>query len=623
MSRAESAIELVGEALSCEEQGHCDDHPCKHSSNEICHQFQSPTEVSIELVRKFLSCEEGGSSSGDDSLADRFVSVPVRLPVQNGLENLSSDLTCQTEKLKIESDMASVQNPTDASSQLEEAIRALYPLVTGVVDTFDNNELDSFETLIRFIFPLIDQKEPTSAQVAQILSHAKKLSISLDATDRFLEASALLLKRGTFASAQQREVLNGDFKLLAFLVDLIELIDSFTENAAMSDSAKSYCASAHHQITLWEEAVEVEVNDGYATREEAIRANEEPWWKAAARLNGASTEEVAYLIQSNSRVSDSFGLDSPCTTSASYERPNTFENDVVGQFSRDREMGQRRKKEISRESKSNHSLPRLLSPPASKFDSASSQMSMPQSHLSSLTFSYEEKVKEAWVRQRKKNKKLRQRLAQKQDPPSFPAPINAVSSVSTMLPQRRTFDGHKGANKNFRSSESWRESYAARTKNHDGFIGVDINSLYESCSFGTRSHALDDLPWEARDVKQRFLHEPSVSLNRNWFGSLSDVIGNRIVRMPVCRPASMEMPMKAASWTEEWYRPKNPYRDLLKRDDDESDDEDVSWEETPECGRIKNVKLKIGERISRVTPDLTSSLRQSRWRKRHFRNHPY
>lgn len=43
-----------------------------------------------------------------------------------------------------------------------------------------------------------------------------------------------------------------------------------------------------------------------------------------------------------------------------------------------------------------------------------------------------------------------------------------------------------------------------------------------------------------------------------------------------------------------------------------------SWEEAPECGEIVNVRQKIGERVTRVHPDFTSSLRRSRWRKKYF-----
>jgi len=43
-----------------------------------------------------------------------------------------------------------------------------------------------------------------------------------------------------------------------------------------------------------------------------------------------------------------------------------------------------------------------------------------------------------------------------------------------------------------------------------------------------------------------------------------------------------------------------------------------SWEDAPECGSLINVKPKLGERVSRVTPDHTSHLLRSRFRKKHF-----
>ena len=96
----------------------------------------------------------------------------------------------------------------------------------------------------------------------------------------------------------------------------------------------------------------------------------------------------------------------------------------------------------------------------------------------------------------------------------------------------------------------------------------------------------------------------------------------------------MEMPVKAPEWTEDWYRTPllhslgtnlsesadgeaaEYYRKYVQSEDESEEEED--WEDTPECGTLKNVKLKPGERISRVTPELTSSLRRSRWRKKFF-----
>lgn len=48
------------------------------------------------------------------------------------------------------------------------------------------------------------------------------------------------------------------------------------------------------------------------------------------------------------------------------------------------------------------------------------------------------------------------------------------------------------------------------------------------------------------------------------------------------------------------------------------DETEASWEDAPECGEIINMRLKIGEHITRVHPDYTSSLRRSRWRQKYF-----
>ena len=48
------------------------------------------------------------------------------------------------------------------------------------------------------------------------------------------------------------------------------------------------------------------------------------------------------------------------------------------------------------------------------------------------------------------------------------------------------------------------------------------------------------------------------------------------------------------------------------------DGDNETWEEIPECGTLINVKPKINERVSRLTPDHTSHLIRSRFRKKHF-----
>lgn len=196
--------------------------------------------------------------------------------------------------------------------------------------------------------------------------------------------------------------------------------------------------------------------------------------------------------------------------------------------------------------------------------------------------------------------------------------------------------------------------YRSRTNPHGGFSSVDVNSLRESSTVGEKC-PIDETPWELRYVKQRFLHEKSLSFSRNWFGNLVIASGNDIIDFPVCKPKSMEMPMgnipDPGDWTPEWYttwgRRKLQLPRSCPQDDIDSytvgtdgqtydsgtcgsgtymtystygdyDDEDDEWEEAPECGTLVNTRQKIGEHLTKVHPDFTSSLRKSRWRKKYF-----
>ena len=102
-------------------------------------------------------------------------------------------------------------------------------------------------------------------------------------------------------------------------------------------------------------------------------------------------------------------------------------------------------------------------------------------------------------------------------------------------------------------SSCWSRTYEERCMKHSGYQGVDYYSLLDCTKVtGEQPHRLDKLPWEKREVKQYFLQEQSV-VSRNWFGRYIGYT-NVTVKMPVCRPRSMEMPVRAPEWTEDWYR---------------------------------------------------------------------
>jgi hypothetical protein len=204
--------------------------------------------------------------------------------------------------------------------------------------------------------------------------------------------------------------------------------------------------------------------------------------------------------------------------------------------------------------------------------------------------------------------------------------------------------------------QHWPTTYKERTKHHEGYLDVDVYSLYDmSTPFGLITE-FDIMPWEDREVFQRFLQERSISFSRNWFGAFVRTKGNEKIKQPYARPRSMEMPMQHLpedrEWEEIWYTtwqrgrrsgarakrddgddesdesysPRSFASDSISSDYDEDYDDDSyytyddsTWnDDLPECGTLKNVKLKIGERLSLLTPTHISSLRRSRWRRKYF-----
>ena len=239
--------------------------------------------------------------------------------------------------------------------------------------------------------------------------------------------------------------------------------------------------------------------------------------------------------------------------------------------------------------------------------------------------------------------------------------ISGVAAASTIFKRREVRE------RAIPIRQQWQSTYKDRTQNHQGYFNVHVFSLYNAAMVNSEWHDLDDEPWEDREVLQNFLHEKSISFSRNWFGDLNRTRGNDRVKLPVARPKSMEMPTEnlpdAGEWVEEWYTtwqtrntsknhesPSSSFSDssfdsgsesysqctrntrgddtVTRSDDDEGNsysqsmytenDDESTWEEPPECGTLLNVKLKIGERLTRVHPDHTSSLRRSRWRKKYF-----
>uniref|UniRef100_A0A7S2YQV9 Uncharacterized protein n=1 Tax=Entomoneis paludosa TaxID=265537 RepID=A0A7S2YQV9_9STRA len=372
----------------------------------------------------------------------------------------------------------------------------------------------------------------------------------------------------------------------------------------------------------------------------SVGSNEAPWWEVAEKLGARSAE--------NDDFDEDIELNQSKESSKNDDDGSTSQNEEVGRVLEGIATRVQEKEErvegsptnvdddienfwkAQEEKKERQVLPQQVESP--QIETKRSDIS----RLTNITARYNE---DTWVLKRSMAmwNKSRQnwlpgkkvRVIEVDDPET----IDGVQASSHLLSLARSWSTRAYR----KTGHRWQEPYKERTTRHGGYLDVDVNSLYQVCTVNAPQHHQDSLPWEHRNVKQRFLYEPSVGFCRNWFGALRATGGNKLVRNPVCRPRSMEMPMRAPGWKEDWFRaptfaplgtnmsgdaldlapsPSHEIDRLNRLSYDEVESE--AWEEAPECGRLKNVKLRPGDRITRLTPELTSSLRRSRWRKKHF-----
>lgn len=227
-------------------------------------------------------------------------------------------------------------------------------------------------------------------------------------------------------------------------------------------------------------------------------------------------------------------------------------------------------------------------------------------------------------------------------------PINGVTAVAALSQKRRL----RGPRRTHLT-----QSTQERTKEHRGFLDIDFYSLYEATTCHAEDEEIDKAPWEYRGVRQRFLSDKSVE-SRNWFGSFESKRGNDRISNSVSCPKSLQIAVtkipESGDWDEDWYttwksRRENPNNLVTfteadipslsmnstgtsststtmtgSRSYDSSEKESANTEPFQkktvliEIGNIVSVRFG-GERVSKVHPDYTSSLRRSRWRKKYMR----
>ena len=122
-------------------------------------------------------------------------------------------------------------------------------------------------------------------------------------------------------------------------------------------------------------------------------------------------------------------------------------------------------------------------------------------------------------------------------------------------------------------------------------------------------------------------------------GSFELSRGNDRVPNPVCRPKSLEVSVtkipEPGEWSEDWYTTWKSRKDNPNNLVTFAQNETMSWSQpyvetflgrsfkvkkfVVEIGSLCPVRVRGGERVSRIHPEFTSSLRQSRWRKRYLK----
>lgn len=132
-----------------------------------------------------------------------------------------------------------------------------------------------------------------------------------------------------------------------------------------------------------------------------------------------------------------------------------------------------------------------------------------------------------------------------------------------------------------------------------------------------------------------------------YIGSFELIRGNDRLQYPVCCPKSLEVSVtripEEGDWSEDWFttwksRKDNPNNlesfaqdekenmvnsqaDVKETDDLRVNDHKVGKSVVVEIGSLCPVRVRPGERISRIHPEFTSSLRQSRWRKKYIKGY--
>eukprot|EP00934_Nitzschia_sp_Nitz4_P001663 Nitzschia sp. Nitz4//scaffold70_size99833//32795//36979//NITZ4_004593-RA/size99833-snap-gene-0.132-mRNA-1//1//CDS//3329557129//1663//frame0 len=580
------------------------------------------------------------------------------------------------------------EEAVDAEESGETSVFQPYDLTTiaGILEYFDSLEGDSYamgvsqlekvRSFKRLITHVSEGVQPSIIETAQIRQAATLAGISLQVVDTFLDLSGKQQQQPqpsnilnimssaseapSVAQFEQMESLDEDEAISAFLTRFDTLQQGGHFPSVKVQDTQEYI-NPYLSVDC-DENVEVDAEYGFVNKQLRPKSSEEDedeeqeWWKEGQ-------QQTPIVVHDDSEEwNNSHNDDDDVDDLREAQKGGTSDAPV-----------QPSSTSLAPGAPSGKQVPQVSRRPVQE----------PQYLLALVLPSDDEEEEEKWLRRQAMGKYgaswkkhadwLSPRTTKEMN---IPANIDGVAAAENLRRLRSKPRGNS-------AMRPWKRLYNDRTQYHEGFLDVDIHSIYESTTPEVAEYdEIDFIPWEHREVKQRFLHEKSYAFSRNWFGNLSERFANQKIKVPVCRPKSMEMPMEnipdPGEWTAEWYTPwKAPRRRrYVESSDDDSytyttgwggstvggssrysrrsrrsyrshrshrshrsygnsswyDDEssyssdsfsdrsdgDESWEEAPECGELVNVKQKIGERVTLVHHNHLSSLRRSRWRKKYF-----
>jgi hypothetical protein len=440
------------------------------------------------------------------------------------LENIGSLLTMSSDSDAVEVDLKC----GFVKKQLAEAdtpmrMETLSPLSNeqfSIADGASDDGIQQLNEFFRDIAPFLKEPKPTAVEEAQIRQAAQKAGISLVIVDQLLQKSSETLDDDTFDGTNENLDENNvrhEYDVIEE-VDENEAIDAFLHRfTALKQGGHFPDASIDALAPLEpenDEAVEIDVAHGFVRKELApCLSDDEPWWQDVPTKG----ESIAGVNQAELSVTGVPRYESLASISLKQfaETPKeAIEISRGGRYdsAEDWDFGNGKAKP-ERPSNTNVKPPQAREP-----------LDVFETIKDTSTFFRELELRtsntDEWIKKESManyGNPFKKSWLSRSARVGRPKPINGVAAAGALTKQSQGSSRHRTCG----GPRHWKRSYKQRTRNHSGYFNVHVCSLYETSMVAHPPHALDFIPWENRDVRQRFLHEQSISFSRNWFGKCS------------------------------------------------------------------------------------------------------